>query len=87
MQPARIGDRQRDAVSREAAEVVPGGRDREGAALHAGDGSARMHVAFVEEIDVPGVGAGGQRAVLDIGRVAAEGDDIARLEGQAHSSG
>ena len=47
---------------------------------HAGDGSARVHVAFVEEVDVPGIGAGGQRAVLGVGRGPAEGDDIAGLE-------
>ena len=80
LQPAGIRDRERDAVSREAAEVVPGGRDRERAAGHAGDGSARMNVAFVEEVDVPGIGTGGQRAVFGIGRGPAEGDDVARPE-------
>ena len=39
-----------------------------------------MHVAVVKEVDVPGVGAGGQRAVLGVGRGAAEGDDVARPE-------
>ena len=47
---------------------------------HAGDGRARMHVPLVQEIDVPGEGAGRQRAVLDIRRVAAERDDVARPE-------
>ena len=38
LQPAGIGDGQRDAISREAAEVVTRGRDRERAAGHTGDG-------------------------------------------------
>ena len=68
LQPARVGDRERDAIAGVAAEIVPGGRDRERAARHAGDRRAGMHVAFVQEVDVPGVGAGGQRAVLGVGR-------------------
>ena len=47
---------------------------------YAGDGSTRMNVAFVEEVDVPGIGAGRQRAVLGVGRGPAEGDDVARPE-------
>ena len=42
-----------------------------------------MNVAFVEEVDVPGIGAGRQRAVFGVGRGPAEGDDIARSE-QSH---
>ena len=58
----------------------PRGRDRERAARHAGDGSARMHMPLVQEVDVPGVGARGQRAVLGVGGAATEGDDVTRLE-------
>ena len=47
---------------------------------YAGDGSTRMNVALVEKVDVPGIGAGRQRAVLRVGRGPAEGDDIARPE-------
>ena len=43
-------------------------------------GSARMNVAFVEEVDIPGIGAGRQRAVLGVGRGPAERDDVARPE-------
>ena len=83
LQPAGIGDRKRDAISREAAKVVTGGRNRERAAGHAGDRSTRMNVAFVEEVDIPGIGAGRQRAVFGVGRRPAEGDDVARPEGSA----
>ena len=85
--PLEVGDREGDAVSGEAAEVVPGGRNRERATRHAGDGYARMHMSFVQEVDIPGVGAGGQCAVLRVGCTAAEGDDIARPEGSFHLSG
>ena len=37
-------------------------------------------MAFVKEVDIPRIGAGGQGAVLDVGRGPAEGDDIARPE-------
>ena len=47
---------------------------------YAGDGSTRMNVALVQKVDVPGIGAGRQRAVLRVGRGPAEGDDIARPE-------
>ena len=63
----RVGDRQGDPVARVAAEVVPDGRDREAAALDARDRSPGMDVAVVEEVDVPGEGAGGQRAVVGVG--------------------
>ena len=39
-----------------------------------------MHVAVVEEVDIPGEGAGRQRAVLAVGALATERDDVARLE-------
>ena len=80
LQPARVGDREADLIPGEAAEIMPRGRDREGAARHSGDGSARMHMPFVQEVDLPGVGARGQRAVLRVGRAATEGDDVTRLE-------
>ena len=83
LQPAGIRDREHDAVSREAAEIVPAGRDRERAAGYAGDGSTRMNVAFVEEVDVPGIGTRRQRAVFGVSRGPAEGDDIARSEDRA----
>ena len=70
----RVGDREGDPIPGEAAEIMPGGRDRERAARHAGDGSARMNMSLVQEVDLPGVGARGQRAVLRVGRGATEGD-------------
>ena len=39
-----------------------------------------MHVSVVQEVDVPDIGTGGQRAVLGVGRGAAEADDVARPE-------
>ena len=58
----------------------PAGRDRERATRHAGDRSAGMHMRVVQEVDVPGVGTRGQRAVLRVGRGAAEVDDVTRPE-------
>ena len=63
VQPVGIGDRQRDPIPRVAAEVVPGRRDREGAA-RAGGRRAGVDMAFVQEVDVPDVGARGQHAVV-----------------------
>ena len=75
-QTGRVGHRQRDPVAGVAAEVVTGRRDRERAALHAGDRGARVDVAFVQEVDVPGEGAGGKRPVVGVGAVPAERDDV-----------
>ena len=85
--PLEFGDREADAIPGEAAKIMPRGRDRERAARHAGDGDARMHVPLVQEVDVPGVGARGQRAILHVGRAATEADDVTRLEEYAISRG
>ena len=39
-------------------------------------GSARVHVALVQEVDAPGEGAGSQDAVVRVGGVAAEEDRV-----------
>src|SRR5262245_15283036 len=80
LQPVGIRDRERDAVSCEAAEIMPSGRDGERTARHPGDGRAGMHVPFVKEIDIPGVRTGRQCAVFRICCICTEGDDIACSE-------
>ena len=77
LQSIAVGNREHDAVSREAAEVMSGRRDRERTALHASNGTARVHVPFVQEIDIPCERAGWQYAVLHIGSRSTEGNDIA----------
>src|SRR5207342_207271 len=75
-QSVQIGHREADAIPRIALEVVTAGRNGERAGLDSGDGSAGVHVAFVEEVDVPAERAGRKGTVVRIRAGSAVGDHV-----------
>ena len=83
LQSVRVGHGKADAIPRVAFEVVTAGRNGERTTLHSGDRSARVHVAFVEEVDVPAERAGRKRTVIRIRAVSAVRDHVTGHEEDA----
>ena len=78
--PFEIGHCEREAVARVSAEVVAARGDGERAALHADRVHAGVHVTSWRKSMSHVKALAGSVAAIDIGPIAAVGDDIARDE-------